>query len=79
MSQRAAHRRHQALDNYLADEKVEDICQQLVCSKSWLYKWRARYDATTPAWGQERSTRPKHSPTPTPAHVLQAIVSLRVI
>ena len=79
MSQRAAHRRHQALDTYLADEKVEDICQQLVCSKSWLYKWRARYDATNPAWVQERSTRPKHSPTQTPEHVIQAIVSLRVI
>jgi len=36
MSPRAAHRRHQALDKYLADEKVEDIGQQLVCAQSWL-------------------------------------------
>jgi transposase-like protein len=76
MSQRTAHRRHQALDSYLADEKIEDICRHLACSKSWLYKWRKRYDAATPAWVQERSTRPKHSPTRTPEHVTRAIVSL---
>jgi transposase-like protein len=76
MTQRTEHRRHQALDHYLANDKVEDICRHLGCSKSWLYKWRARYDATNPAWVQERSTRPKHSPTQTPAHVAQAIVAL---
>ena len=76
MSQRTPHRRHQALDYYLANDKIEDICQHLGCAKSWLYKWRKRYDATNPTWGQERSTRPKHSPTQTPEHVAQAIVSL---
>ncbi len=78
MAQRTEHRRRQALDKYLADDKVEDICQQLACAKSWLYKWRARYDATNPAWVRERSTRPKHSPTQTPDHVARAIVSLHV-
>jgi transposase-like protein len=76
MPQRTEHRRHHALDKYLADDKIEDICRHLACSKSWLYKWRARYDATNLAWAQERSTRPKHSPTQTPEHVEQAIVSL---
>jgi transposase-like protein len=76
MSHRTAHRRHQALDRYLADEKIEDICRHLACAKSWLYKWRKRYDAANPAWGQEQSTRPKHSPTRTPDHVARAIVSL---
>jgi transposase-like protein len=78
MSQRTEQRRQQAIDKYLADDKIEDICRQLVCSKSWLYKWRDRYDAHNPAWGQERSTRPKHSPPQTPAHVARAIVSLHV-
>ena len=63
---------------YLADDKVEDICRHLACSKSWLYKWRDRYDAHNPAWVQERSTRPKHSPTQTPEHVARAIVSLHL-
>ena len=76
MPQHTEHRRHQALAKYLADDKVEDICRQLGCSKSWLYKWRRRYDATKATWAQARSTRPKHSPARTPEHVTQAIVSL---
>ena len=76
MAQHTEQRRHQAIDQYLAEDKVEDICRQLACAKSWLYKWRNRYDAHNLAWVQERSTRPKHSPTQTPAHVARAIVSL---
>jgi transposase-like protein len=76
MSQRTEYRRSQALNHYLAEDKVEDICRQLACAKSWLYKWRGRYDATNPAWVQERSKRPQHSPTQTPEHVARAIVSL---
>ena len=79
MSQRAAPRRHQALNTSLADEKIKDICPHLVCAQSWLSKWRARDDATQPAWVQERSTRPKPAPTQTPAHIRQAIVALRVL
>jgi transposase-like protein len=76
MAQRTAYRRHQALDKYLAAEKIEEICRHLTGSKSWLYKWRNRYDAPNPAWAQERSTRPTHSPPQTPEHVAQTIVSL---
>jgi len=76
MPQRTEHRRHQALAQYLADDKVEDICRHLACAKSWLDKWRSRYDATKATWAQERSTRPKSHPTHTPAHVEQAVVCL---
>ena len=79
MSQRKEQRRKQAIDTYLAGDKVEDICRQLACAKSWLYKWRNRYDAQNPAWTQERSTRPKSHPTQTPEHVARAIVSLHVM
>ena len=78
MTQRTAHRRHQALDRYLADDKVEDICRHLACSKSWLYKWRKRYDAHNAAWAQERPKRPKSHPTQTPENVERAVVSLRL-
>ena len=78
MPQRTAHRRHQARDTYRVDDKVEDICQPLACSKSWLYKWRNRYDATNATWAQERSTRPASHPTQTPEHVEQAVVSLHL-
>jgi len=78
MSQRKEQRRKQAIDTYLAGDKVEDICRQLVCSKSWLYKWRNRYDATKATWAQERPKKPKSHPTQTPEHVERAVVSLRL-
>src|SRR5712664_1481992 len=78
MSQRKEQRRTQAIDQYLAADKVEDICRQLACSKSWLSKWRNRYDAHNPAWAQERSKRPKSHPTHTPQHIEQAVVSLHL-
>jgi len=78
MSQRQEQRRLQAIDHSLAEDKVEDICRQLACSKSWLYKWRNRYDAHNAAWAQERPTRPKRHPTQTPEHVERAVVSLHL-
>ena len=61
-------------DHYLAGDKIEDICRHLACSKVGL-KWRARYDATNPAWVQERPHDPS-TPGQTPEHVARAIVSL---
>jgi transposase-like protein len=78
MSQHHEQRRRQAIDHYLAEDKVEDICRHLACSKSWLYKWRNRYDAHNAAWAQERSKRPKSHPTQTPEHVERAVVSLHL-
>src|SRR6266446_6794225 len=78
MSQHTEQRRHQAIKHYLAEDKVEDICRQLACSKSWLYKWRGRYDAQNPAWAQERSKRPKSHPTQTSESVERAVVSLHL-
>ena len=78
MAHPPAPRRHQAINPYLAEDQVEDICRQLACAKSWLYKWRGRYDAQHPAWAQDKSTRPKSHPTQTPASVERAIVSLHL-
>jgi len=78
MAQHTEQRRHQAIDPYLADDKVADICRQLVCSKSWLYKWRNRYEANKATWAQERPQKPKSHPTQTPEHVERAVVSLRL-
>src|SRR5712692_6318994 len=76
MSQRQEQRRQQAIDNYRAEDPIEDLCRQLACATSWLYTWRDRSDASNPAWAQKRSTRPKSHPTPTPEHVERAVVSL---
>ena len=71
-------RRQRAIDRYLAGDPIEDICQELACSKSWLYKWRNRYDANNAAWAQERPKRPKNHPTQTPERVEGAVVSLHL-
>ena len=41
------------------------------------YKWKNRYEASTPTWCQERSRRPRRTPTQTPAALERASVRLR--
>jgi transposase-like protein len=48
-------RRQEALERYLAGDPIEVICREMGCSKSWLYKWKRRYQVTEPDWVQERS------------------------
>src|SRR5215831_8646898 len=43
-------RRQRAVERYLAGDPIAVICQELGCAKSWLYKWKHRYQATEPAW-----------------------------
>ena len=69
-------RRKQAIARYLADDKIDDICQQLACSKSWLYKWKARYQADDPTWAKERSRIPKTLAAKTPTRIEQAVVEV---
>ena len=76
MAQHPEHRRHQAINHYLAEDKVEAICRQLACAKSWLYTWRGRYDAQHPAWAPDKSQRPTSHLPQTPASVERAVVAL---
>lgn len=69
-------RRQDAVKRYLDGDPIEAICRELGCSKSWLYKWKTRYEASEPTWSQERSRRPRTTPTKTPAAVDMAIVGL---
>ena len=70
-------RRQRAIDRYLAGDPIEDICRELACAKSWLYKWRERYLATDPSWSAARSRRPRTTPTKTPQRTAQVVVALR--
>jgi transposase-like protein len=70
-------RRHQAVARYLAGDNIEDICQQLSCAKSWLYKWKTRYRADDPSWARERSRRPKTPAAQTPDHIAQTVIHVR--
>ena len=77
MAQAHEQRRQRAIDRDLAGDPIEDICRDLACSKSWLYKWRDRYLATDPSWSAARSRRPRTTPTKTPQRIAQVIVALR--
>jgi transposase len=69
-------RRQEAVKRYFDGEPIERICQEMGCSKSWLYKWKNRYQVTEPDWSQARSRRPETIPTKTPVAVELEIVRL---
>jgi putative transposase len=73
------HRRKQAVVRYLAGDKIEVICHDMTCSKSWLYKWKARYRADDPGWAKGLSTQPQHKPSQIPEPIEQSVVTLRRI
>jgi transposase len=70
-------RRKQAVVRYLAGEKIEAICRDMHCSKSWLYKWKARYQAENPGWAKGLSTQPRHRPSQTLEPMAQSVVTWR--
>jgi transposase-like protein len=70
------YRRQQAMARYLAGDKIEVICHDLHCAKSWLYKWKARYQADNPTWATSRSTQPQRKPSQTPQPVVERILTL---
>jgi transposase-like protein len=71
------YRRQLAVQRYLDGDPIERICQEMGCSKSWLYKWKNRYQAAEPTWSQELSRRPKTTPAKTPEAIEAAIIELR--
>ena len=70
-------RRQLAMKRYLDGDPIEVICREMGCAKSWLYKWRDRYQADDPTWAQEVSRRPMTSPAKLSATLEQAILRLR--
>jgi len=69
-------RRQLAVERYLAGDPIAVICHEMGCAKSWLYKWKHRYQATEPAWVTARSRRPETTPSKTPETVAAAIIRL---
>src|SRR6266852_3800370 len=70
-------RRQEVLERYLAGDPIEVICREMGCAKSWVYKWKNRYQVTEPEWFQEHSRRPETTPTKTPDALEAEIVRLR--
>jgi transposase len=77
MPQHHEQRRKHALDRYLAGDKIDHICQQMACSKSWLYKWKARYQPGDPSWATERSRRPTSHAHKTPSIIEQVVIEMQ--
>ena len=71
------YRRQLAVARYLDGDPIEVICQEMGCAKSWLYKWKKRYQAANSTWSQERSRRPKTTPRKTPEAIEVALIALR--
>src|SRR5712671_4800065 len=70
-------RRQDASECYLAGDPIEAICREMGCSTRWLSQWKKRYEANKLTWLQERSRRPRITPTQTPAALERAIVRFR--
>ena len=70
-------RRQLAVQRYLDGDPIEVICREMGCAKSWLYKWRDRYQADDPTWAQEVSRRPMTSPAKLSTTLAQDILRLR--
>jgi transposase-like protein len=70
-------RRQLAVQRYLDGDPIAVICREMGCTKSWLYKWRDRYQADDPTWAQEVSRRPMTSPAKLSTTLEQDIWRLR--
>ena len=77
MKQSKAQRRKKVYQRYLEGDRIDDICRQLACAKSFLYKWRKRYRSYDPNWAKERSRKPKVNQAKTLEHIEQAIVTMQ--
>lgn len=71
--------RQEAIRRCLEGERRSDICRDLDRSPGWFSKWWAEYQHNPKTDFGDRSRTPHRSPTQTPAHVEQAVVTVRQI
>ena len=60
-------------------EPLSDLCREFCISRPTGYLWIERYRAAGVAGIEERSRRPRHSPTQTGAELEARIVALRQV
>jgi len=78
MESKRKHERWIAVQRFFNGEEPRAICDSIGRSRSWLYKWVARYTATDPAWCEESSRQPLTSPHRTPAEVEDIVELVRL-
>ncbi len=69
--------RQEAIRRRLQGERRCDICQTLERSPSWFSKWWAAYQRHPQTDFSDRPRAPHGSPHQIPAHIEQAVVTLR--
>lgn len=69
--------RKRAIELYLQNWKIADICSLLNCKRSWFYKWLKRYQSNEPDWYKEQSRAPKNRPRKTPSQMEQLVIDTR--
>lgn len=71
-------KRVKAVQRFFEGEAPEEICSSLGCSRSWLYKWAARFDPDDSACMEDRSRQPLSSPLRTPAEIEKIVELVRL-
>jgi len=69
--------RRNAVQRFFRGEEPRAICESIGRSRSWLYKWVARYTAADPAWCEEASRRPRTNPHRTPVEIEELVELVR--
>jgi len=67
-----------AVRRYLAGEKPEAICASIGRSRSWLYKWVARYNDADECWCENQPTVPGDANNRTPNEIEEIIKMVRL-
>jgi IS30 family transposase len=73
------HGRQLLVDRVLIDgRKAAHVAAELGVSRQCAHRWVRRYREEGPAGLRDRSSRPHHCPTRTPAHIEDAVIALRL-
>jgi len=78
MDSKCKRERRIAIQRFFSGEEPRAICESIGRSRSWLYKWVARYTAADPAWCEEASRRPRTSPHRTPTEIEELVELVRL-
>lgn len=71
-------KRLKAVQRFYEGEEPDEICDSIGCSRSWLYKWAARFDPDDPVSLEDRSRQPLSSPLRTPAEIVKIVELVRL-
>jgi len=78
MKEENTRQRIMAVQRFNNGESRESICASIKKSKSWLYKWIARYDDKDTSWSESQSRRPKNATHYTQSEVVEIVKLTRL-